>query len=138
MWYYRKLGMKYIRLCICIIAISSLVVTSCSSSDYTTDLGDGYLFVSESNANQFITNSDNINGKIDIPCTVESVEYDDLFIIATNRSNPDCFGNDYSEKPISYWIIDKRRKLDLGPLDSLDYIELRNDLKISSDLLLKK
>ena len=127
--------MKYIKVYYYSLTIYLLCnILSCSVSDYTTDLGDNYLFVSESNANQFITNLDNSNGHINIPCTIESVEFDDKFIIATQRSNPDCFGNDFPKKSLHYWIIDKEKKTDFGPLDSLTYLKLRNDFGVSKSL----
>lgn len=111
-----------------------LYFSGCSSSDYTKDLGGGYLLVSESNANQFITHTDNMDGKVTIACTVESFSFDDIFIVATQRNNPSCFDKDFSKFPLAYWIIDKSKKAIIGPLDSLSYVKKYTDLSIPESL----
>lgn len=116
-----------------------LLLCSCSysSSDYTDDLGQGYTFVSESNANQFIYGNDT-SGKNAIPCTVEAFVFDENYIIAKQKDNPDCMKEDLSNVPLSYWIIDKRNKMNYGPFDSLTFINKRKELKVPPSLNLKE
>ncbi len=112
----------------------TLYLSSCSSSDYTKDLGDGYLLVSESNANQFITHSENLNGQVTIPCTVKSFLFNDSFIVATQENNPDCSDQKKTKFPLSYWIVDKNKKEIIGPLDSLSYVKKCSELFVPASL----
>lgn len=122
------------------IAVILSVLCSCSypSNDYADDLGDGYIFVSESNSNQFIYNKEDITGKNVIHCTVEAFAFDEGYIIAKQKNNKDCSKIDFSKIPMAYWIIDKKRKTTYGPLDSLSFIIKRKALGISSTLELNK
>ncbi|RYF22817.1 MAG: DUF3997 domain-containing protein [Flavobacteriales bacterium] len=122
-------------MCIKKIYSASLVLMfliSCSASDYMDDLGDGYALVSESNANQYITGPDDM-GKGLIPCTVEQINTDSLFIIASQRENPDCSDEMLSGKQ-GYWIIDKKKKKIYGPLDSAGFEKKKLELKVSLSL----
>lgn len=109
-----------------------MFLISCSASDYMDDLGDGYALVSESNANQYITGPDDM-GKGLIPCTVEQINTDSLFIIASQRENPDCSDEMLSGKQ-GYWIIDKKKKKIYGPLDSAGFEKKKLELKVSLSL----
>jgi len=115
-----------------------LLLCSCSSSDYTDDLGQGYTFVSESNANQFIYDMNDTSGKNAIPCTVEAFAFDENYIVAKQRNNQDCLKEDLSSVPISYWIIDKKKKVNYGPIDSLAFINKRKELEVPPSLKLKE
>jgi hypothetical protein len=122
------------------IWIFGITLYSCSPfpvNDYLDDLGDGYTFVSESNANQFIYDTKDTAGQIAIPCTVEAIDYDKRYIIAKQRSNKDCFDNGLSTEPISFWIIDKMTRKTFGPLDSVRFSAKRVELSVPSSLDLK-
>ncbi len=114
------------------------ILSSCSTSDYNNELGDGYLFVSESNALQFITGPNDSTGTGLIPCTVEAFAYDDIHIIARQKNNPDCSLDDISKISANYWIIDKKKKTSYGPLDSLTFNKRRVELSVSTSLDLDK
>jgi hypothetical protein len=116
-----------------------LLICSCSyqSSDYTDDLGEGYTFVSESNANQFIYAISDTSGVNAIPCTVEAFGFDEDFIIAKQRNNRDCLDEDLTNVPMAYWIIDKKKKMNYGPYDSLTYSVKRRELNVPKSLSLQ-
>ncbi|MFC0317961.1 MULTISPECIES: DUF3997 domain-containing protein [Olivibacter] len=111
-------------------------LSSCSysSSDYTDDLGDDYLFVSESNANQIISGPNDTTFRGLIPCTVIAYEFDGKNIIAKQKNNPECDDRNLTDTLISYWIIDKKKNISYGPLDSMSYIQKRQELSVSSSL----
>lgn len=117
-----------------------LLSCSCSypSGDYTDDLGDGYIFVSESNANQFIYDSSDTSGKNVISCTVEAFAFDQHYIIAKQKNNPDCFQKELSKVSSSYWIISKKEKLTYGPLNTTEFVNKRAQLSVSTSLDLKE
>lgn len=117
-----------------------LLLFSCSysSSDYTDDLGDGYIFVSESNADQFVSGPNDTTGRGLIPCTVEAFAFDKTYIIAKQRNNQDCSQADLSTIPASYWVIDKKKKITYGPLDSTAFIGKRAELSVPTSLDLKE
>lgn len=118
------------------VILSMVYLSSCSysSSDYTDDLGDEYLFVSESSADQFISGPGDTTFHGLIPCTVIAYEFDEKNIIAKQKNNPDCANKDLSDTSVSYWIIDKKKRESYGPLDSISYIEKRNEISVSSSL----
>jgi len=122
----------------CIFFYYCLLLFSCSysSSDYMDDLGDGYLFVSESNSNQFISGPNDTTGKGLIPCTVEAFAFNDNHIIAKQKNNPDC-SNETISDILEYWIIDKKKKIVYGPIDSVNFDNKRNELKVSYSLRFK-
>lgn len=104
-------------------------------SDYVYNLGDGYIVVSESNADQFITHEENLWRKITIPCTVKDWTYDDSFIIAIQYSNPSCEELlNIEEKEKFYWIIAKSGHKVYGPLDSITYTKKRKELGLPKTL----
>lgn len=116
----------------------ALCSCSYSSGDYTDELGDGYVFVSESNANQFIYDISDTSGRNPIPCTVEAFAFDKNYILAKQRNNPDCLQKDLSKVSASYWIINKKEKVTYGPLDSTAFINKREVLSVSTSLDLKE
>lgn len=121
-----------------LIIMFFLFSCSYSASDYTTELGEGYTFVSESNAHQIISGPTDTTWTGIIPCTVVAYEYDSTYIIARQKSNPECLEEDISNLPIAYWIIDKKKKTTYGPLDYLSFVMKRKELTMSSSLKFKK
>lgn len=119
-----------------IILLGLMPFFSCSytSSDYTDDLGEGYVFVSESSVHQIISGPNDTSWTGIIPCTVELYEYDDKHIIAKQKANPDCVHNDLSKVAFSYWIIDKKENRTYGPLDSVTFNNKRKVLSVSASL----
>lgn len=114
-----------------------LILPSCSVSDYTQNIGNDYLFISESNTIQFITGPNDSTGTGLVPCTVEEFVYDDFHIIAKQRDNPDCLRVNLTVLPFNYWIIDKKSKKVHGPLDSLAFNRAKIELSVSNSLDLK-
>lgn len=121
-----------------LVSLTFLFSCSYSSSDYTNDLGGGYTFVSESNANQLISGPGDTTWKGVIPCTVEAYAYDDLHVIVRQRDNPRCLEAGTDRLPVVYWIIDKKKKMIYGPLDSLSFKSKRHELGVSVSLNLEK
>lgn len=103
---------------------------SCSAGDYSTDLGDHYLFVSESNANQFIYNMQDTTGKRSIPCTVDEFKFDEKYIVAKQRPNRDCSDKGFTYNTFRFYIIDKKKAVEYGPLDSITYQKKKKILAI--------
>ncbi|MEC3882047.1 DUF3997 domain-containing protein [Parapedobacter sp. 10938] len=115
-------------MCFCYLFITY----SCSTSDYVHDLGDDYILISESNANQFISGPNDTTGNGLIPCTVERFEYDNAYIIAEQKDNPDCLPQeDYESKEAKYWIIHKEKQVVYGPFDWETFMRKRDELGIS-------
>jgi hypothetical protein len=107
----------------------------CSMSDYTTDLGEGYIFVSESSTTQFIYNEETTYGTASVPCSIEDFTYDDNFIIATQKDNRECSLNkDLSKVKSTFWIIEKKKHTVYGPLDSTFYYRKRDSMSIPETL----
>lgn len=104
---------------------------SCSFSDYSTELGDDYIFVSESNSSQYIYNSNDSNFTQVIPCTIIEYSYDSEYILTKNRMNIDCSNSGYIDTISFYYILDKKKKLCIGPLDSNTFIIKKKQLNIS-------
>jgi len=122
-----------------LLALASLIAScSYSSSDYTADLGSGYTFVSESNTHQIISGPHDTAWVGVVPCTVEKYEYDDKNVIVKQKVNPNCIEQDLSKLPLAYWIIDKKRNMVHGPLDSLTFLMKRKELMVSSSLEFNK
>lgn len=113
-----------------------MLISSCSMSDSTTDLGQNYIFVSESNANQFISGPDDSLGVYTVPCTVKAFEFDSNFIIATQAVNLQCLDTTPTDLKIQYWIITKKNRMSFGPLDSLSYSKKRQELNVPTALSL--
>lgn len=118
------------------IYLMMLILSSCSMSDYTEDLGNGYLLVSESNTMQFIAGPNDTTFTGVVPCTVESYASDDFHVIARQKDNPDCSRGDLTSLANNYWIIDKKSEKVYGPLDSLSFNNMKEDLSVSSSLKL--
>jgi hypothetical protein len=129
--------MKYIVNRLLLTLMPCLFSCAYSSSDYTDDLGQDYIFVSESNAHQIISGPNDTTGAGIVPCTVEAYEYDSTYIIAKQRLNLDCLEEDFSKMQAAYWIIDKKKETVYGPLDSLSFFTKKKELMVSSSLAFK-
>ena len=129
--------MKYIVNRFLLTLIPCLFSCAYSSSDYTDDLGEGYVFVSESNAHQIISGPNDTTWAGIVPCTVEAYEYDRTYIVVRQRRNLECSEEDFSKLQVAYWIIDKKKETVYGPLDSLSFFTKKKDLMVSSSLAFK-
>lgn len=108
---------------------------ACASSDYTEDLGNGYEYIFESKNMTFISGPNKGSDHL-IPCTIESFDYDNEFILVRQKDNPDCFTDVGHDIPNHFWIIDKLKNERFGPLDSISFINKKEALKISPKLKL--
>ena len=116
------------------VYIFAILIYSCSVGDYNTDLGDDYLFVSESNANQFIYNVADTTGRRSVPCTVEKFKFDEQYIVAKQKPNSDCSNKGFLDSTSRFYIIDKKKHVEYGPLDSITYQKKVELLSINLDL----
>lgn len=125
------------------------------------DLGDGYRFINEGKDALEIVNSENT---VIISQSILEYAFDSTFIIVSQRpwdSIPNIRTMNYKESNIAfekstfqqYWIINKKEKseysLDIlskfarysnvyGPLKKDEYLQKRDELKISKELELKE
>jgi hypothetical protein len=116
------------------VFLSLLLLMLCSCSfpvnDVVDDLGGGYTFVSESSHNQFVSGPNDTLNVTAIPCTVKAVDSNNDFIVASQIDNPDCFRGEAPNQKLTYWIIRKADGRNFGPLDSLQYINKRDELEV--------
>ncbi len=115
-----------------------VAVCSCNFSDEVRELKGGWKFVSESKHDKAID-----GGDMHIPCEVLQYGDNDNFIIAKQKPTDDCFlGKDTSvykdgRDKIYYWLIVKKQKLLLGPLDELEFIQARRKYEVPDELKLE-
>jgi hypothetical protein len=98
--------------------------------------------------NDFVYNAEHkhILGKIDIPPTVVSFDYDKHFIIA--KQKPTQFHNVIYDKmeyvyplgrnTIYYWLIIKKEQKVFGPLDSISFQKLKMQYNVADKLVFNK
>lgn len=117
--------------------------TNCTS-DYSKDLGCGYIYRDEGCEEKEIF-CEQVNGG-EIPITILDYNYDRHYIIAKQKPQKDdsnilLYDNIYEYKygydTIYYWIILKDYKKVIGPLTKDEYINARNQYKIPQKLKLK-
>lgn len=128
--------MKKIALFICLsvwsFCICLTILSLCSSPN--TNLGNGFVYNDE---------CFHIIGKdFDIPPSIQKYEYDDTFIVLSQR--PTCYFDDMYDYPANfqksdyacgldttyYWIINKKENFVWGPLLPNVYDSVRTILKI--------
>lgn len=114
-----------------------LVLNSCGAgiSDEVDDLGDGYQLVLEGGDQSFLI------GKHYIPPTILTYSNTDDFIIAIQQPKLpqniiDAVDYNYANgnQEVYYWIIERKKHIIYGPLDVLEYRELRKQLNIPNDM----
>ncbi len=111
-------------------------------SDDVDELSGGYCYCFEGNKDDVIIKYSSNKKDRYIPCDIIAYDYDDSYIIASQKPMSNCFiGLDTIHYPstdsIFYWIIDHKRKLFLGPLVYRDYLIKREQLKVPEDLVLR-
>lgn len=122
--------------CGIILLFCLFLVFSLLYDDNTKNLGSGF---------KYDTNRKDILGKIDIPPTIISFDYDKHFIIAKQR--PTEFHHAIYDKmdyiyplgrdTIYYWLIIKQEQKILGPLDSIQFLEHKKKCNIPDKLILQ-
>lgn len=120
-----------------------LALNSCGAgiSDEVDDLGAGYQLVLEGGNMSYLL-FDGVGPEHDIPPTILTYSNTDDFIIAIQhpilRRDIIYPGCDYNyangDQEVYYWIIEKKKHITHGPLDMLEYRELRKQLNIPNDM----
>lgn len=100
------------------------------------DLGNGFVYNTEHK---------HILGKIDIPPTVISYDYDKHFIVA--KQKPKEFNEAIYDKmeyvyplgrdTVYYWLIIKQEQKVFGALDYDSFLQLKKEYKVPDNLILK-
>lgn len=124
---------KYIILC-----LTSFFIFSCGGnlSDGITNLSHGYQLVRESGTNVFI------NGPHIIPCKVLSYDYDNFFLITVQKPllDGECIVSNHranSSNDLNFWIIKFDNQEIFGPYTHDDFLNKRQQLRVSNNLKLK-
>ena len=106
------------------------------------NLGNGYVYYSD---NKMILSSDGSYGEI--PSVVLSFSYDNDFIIAEQdplKNDPNLLLYDSEYKYLEgynscyYWIIIKKEKIIIGPMNKNEFIKQRNKYNIPDKLILSR
>lgn len=111
---------------------------ACNFSDELIKLSKGWLYVSEGKRQKVID-----GGEIFVPCEVTGYEYDDDFIVASQRPTSECFlGKDtfeYKQGKDStyYWLIIHKSNELLGPLTKEEYLKVRMKYNVPKRLELR-
>jgi hypothetical protein len=134
--------MKKVFNIICIItgAILLLSIFSLFWSD-NKKMGNGYVYYAD---NKMISSSDGLYGEI--PSVVSSFDYDNNFIIAEQKpieNDPNALLYDFEYKYIEgyntnyYWLIIKKEKKVIGPMNKDEFNKQRNKYNVSIKLTFK-
>lgn len=123
-----------------IIIALSFLMTGCSDS--SINLGEDYfLRIDGPRTNEIMNRKANVKG---IPPAVMRYNYNDDFIVAEQKpsNHNDVMHDDgviYSKGRdfIYYWIIVKKSKAVLGPMEKGEYEKMKNKYGMSSTFLLK-
>jgi hypothetical protein len=102
-----------------------------SCSDYGKDLGDGFMYIHESNQASLICDGSSLED-YDIPCAVIDYDYNERFIVAFQDNNYACKRN-LIDTRYNFWIIDKDNMTRYGPLDINRYFFLSDSLGVPDD-----
>lgn len=127
-----------------IIIIIGVILLLSIFSILSTDnirLGYGYIYYSD---NKMISSSDGLFGEI--PSIIVDYAYDDNFIIAVQKpleNDPNVLLHDFEYKYNEgyntnyYWIIIKKEKKVIGPINKHEFIIEKNEYNIPEKLTLK-
>jgi len=126
-----------------IIITFSLVILQSCVVDQTKNLGSGYTFRDEGGSMKEIYHDfPNIGGQV--PATIVSFDYDKDFIIAKQQpklpQNPlyeRQFEYNNGENSFYYWLVNKKKHIVIGPLDSTSFFKIKKELKVSEKLSLE-
>ncbi|NLT50476.1 MAG: DUF3997 domain-containing protein [Ignavibacteria bacterium] len=119
-----------------IVSCFLFIIYFTGCSDYTVELSNGYIFVSESKVNQKIVKKGYFEKEKYIPCTVIAFNYNDDFIIAAQINNPDGVKRVLINDPVFFWIIYHKGSQFIGPVSIDEYLKQRKELHIPDDLKL--
>lgn len=116
-----------------------LLLNSCSfiRMDDSIDLGDKFRYIQDYPQTIIYHNTKEYKGTgvNVIDPVVIAYSFDDRYIIAKSQEEEIIKRNDSVEKPIRYWIIDKKEKPDsVKPMDSVSFYKRLRDLKIELKL----
>jgi len=113
----------------------------CCTSDYTKELGEGYIYRHEGKPLNDIYSENPKGGSI--PANVISFDYDKKYIIAKQRPKlPQdiLYEKEYEYKlggdMVYFWLIIKKEKLILGPLSEKEFKEAKKKYKVPDKLSL--
>lgn len=124
-----------------IIFYSIIIFNTNCTSDYSKNLGNGYIYRDEGCEEKEIF-CEKANGGM-IPSTVLNYDYDRHYIIAKQKPRKDdpnillydtTYEYKYGYDSIYYWIILKDFKEVIGPLTKDEYLNAREQYKISEKL----
>ena len=125
-----------------IVIVITIILQSCTS-DYTKNLGDGYFYRHEGKPlNDIYSEYPQKNGRI--PANVVAFDYDREFIIAKQKPRlPQdiLYEKEYEyklgEDTIYFWLVIKKEKLVLGPLDIDEFELAKKQYNVPNNLKLK-
>ena len=115
------------------------------TSDYSKNLGSGYIYRDEGCEEKEIF-CEQANGGT-IPKTVLIYDYDRHYIIAKQKPQKDesdillddtIYEYKYGYDTVYYWIILKNNKKVIGPMSKSEFIEARRKYNVPEDLILNK
>ena len=112
---------------------------ACNFSDEQIKLSGGWIFVTEGKHEKVLD-----GGGIFIPCEVTDYQYNDDFIIASQKPTSECFlGNDtfkykYGKDSTYYWLVIHTSDELLGPLTKEEYLKVRMKYNVPETLRLKE
>lgn len=126
-----------------LIVVGTLFILSCGScGDSSNELSGGYFLRDEGiDVHDILNHTDGLK---EIPANVISYNYDNNFIIASQRpnKNPDPL---YNRSPIYkdgkntiyFWLIINKSKLVVGPLTTTEFQQARVQYNVPENLQLK-
>lgn len=126
-----------------LIVVGALFIFGCGScGDTSKELSGGYFFRDEGIDVHDILNHS--AGFKEIPANVLSYNFDNDFIIASQRpnKNPDPLYNStpiykYGKNAIYYWLIIHKSKLVVGPMTTTEFQQARGQYNVPEKLQLK-
>lgn len=127
-----------------ILLLFSLPFFGCEEGHYEVELGGGYVFRSQGEFFRDIYCEDtNRTVGVGIPIAVLDYTFNNNFIIARQKPDNMTLNHgpfDYYYKSngndVYYWIIVKKERRAIGPLDKEEYIRARFELNIQKSLFL--
>ena len=115
-----------------------LLFCNAACNDLSINTGDGYFYRDEGREAKDILSR---NTDCFVPATVVFYDYDRNFIVAKQKPQlpqeplyEKDFVYDRGEDAYYYWLILKKEKVTLGPLDSVEFYKLREQYKVPKSL----
>lgn len=130
---------KYV-LVVITLGLLFLIIISILRVD-VLNLGDGYLYRDEGEWKDILCEDPNGG---EIPATIICFDYDKNFIVAKQIPRVPqelLYSKEYTykagDKEFYYWLIIKKRKLVIGPMDSVEFEATKTKYNVSDNLNLK-